>query len=301
MVPTAAYAERPVPDARKSIVKIHEILSQGITYSFEFFPPKDDAMEEVLARTLRTLEPLAPSYVSVTYGAGGSTRERTHELVVTIDRHTTMTAMAHLTCAGHSRAELIEIVGRYHDHGIENILALGGDPPQDAGLPPGELPHAIELVRLVREVGDFSIGVAVHPEPHPRSPSIAADRDRAAQKLAEADFAITQFFFEARHYFDLVSALDDAGVHKPVIPGIMPALSLAGTKRMAEMQGSEFPAWFMKKLRAVEDDPDAVRRVGIEEAIKLCRELLDGGAPGLHFYTLNRSTATRDIYASLGF
>jgi methylenetetrahydrofolate reductase (NADPH) len=155
-------------------------------------------------------------------------------------------------------------------------------------------------VRLVRRIGDFSIGVAVHPEPHPRSPSIEDDRRHSAEKLAEADFAITQFFFDAAHYFGLVAALRDLGVSKPVIPGIMPVLSIAGTKRMAEMQGSEFPGWFMDKLRPHEDDPDAVRRIGIEEATRLCRQLLDGGAPGLHFYTLNRSTATREIHENLG-
>jgi methylenetetrahydrofolate reductase (NADPH) len=211
-----------------------------------------------------------------------------------------LTAMAHLTCAAHTRDELREIVQRYGAAGIDNILALGGDPPADLELPPGELEYAIELVRLIREVGDVSIGVAVHPEPHPRSPSIEVDRRHSAEKLAEADFAITQFFFDADHYFGLVEALRSHGVDKPVIPGIMPVLSIAGTKRMAEMQGSEFPGWFMDKLRPHEDDPDAVRRIGIEEATRLCRQLLDGGAPGLHFYTLNRSTATREIHENLG-
>jgi methylenetetrahydrofolate reductase (NADPH) len=288
-----AYADRPM-------TKIGDILAGGArTVSFEFFPPKTDEAKQLLERTIADLEPLHPSYVSVTYGAGGTTRELTHEVVVDIITKTSMTAMAHLTCAAHTRAELEGIVIRYRDAGIENVLALGGDPPKDLDLPPGELNHAIDLVRLLHEVGDFSVGVAAHPEPHPRSPDVRSDRLHTAEKLAEADFAITQFFFEARHYFDLVAALRDAGVNKPVIPGIMPALSLAGTKRMAEMQGSEFPAWFMQKLRAVEDDPDAVRRVGIEEATKLCQELLDGGAPGLHFYTLNRSTATREIHANL--
>jgi len=210
-----------------------------------------------------------------------------------------MTAMAHLTCAAHTRAQLVEIVTRYRDAGIENVLALAGDPPKDLGLPESELLYAVELVRLIREVGDFCVGVAAHPEPHPRSPSVESDRRFTAAKVAEADFAVTQFFFEARHYFDLVASLHELGVDKPVIPGIMPVQTIGGIKRMAEMQGSEFPEWLMKKLRAVEDDPDAVRRVGIEEATKLCRELLDGGAPGLHFYTLNRSTATREIYDNL--
>jgi methylenetetrahydrofolate reductase (NADPH) len=282
------------------VAKIGDILAAGgRVISFEFFPPRTDEAMVTLEQTLADLEPLAPSFVSVTYGAGGTTRERTHEVVVRINRETTMTAMAHLTCAAHTRAELESIVARYRDAGIENILALGGDPPADLELPEGELQYAVELVRLIRSMGDFSIGVAVHPEPHPRSSSIDADRRHSSEKLAEADFAITQFFFDAAHYFGLVASLRELGVDKPVIPGIMPVQSIAGIKRMSEMQGSEFPGWFAQKLHAVEDDPDAVRRVGIEEATKLCRELLDGGAPGLHFYTLNRSTATREIYSNL--
>jgi methylenetetrahydrofolate reductase (NADH) len=281
-------------------VKIHENLRNGTSYSFEFSPPRDDEMEAVLARTLRRLEPLHPSYVSVTYGAGGSTRERTHDLVVDINRNTSMTAMAHLTCAAHRRDELVDIVTRYRDAGVENILALGGDPPKDLDLPPGELAHSIDLVRLVREHGDFSVGVAAHPEPHPRSESLESDRRHTAEKLREADFAITQFFFEADHYFDLVDSLHALGVDKPVIAGIMPVTSLGLVSRMAEMQGSEFPPWLAKKLEAVGDDPPAVRAVGVAEATKLCQTLLDGGVPGLHFYTLNRSNATREIYEQLG-
>jgi methylenetetrahydrofolate reductase (NADPH) len=281
-------------------VKISEILQQGPSFSFEFGPPRTEATEATLARTLTELEPLGPSYVSVTYGAGGSTRERTHDLVVQILRDTTMTPMAHLTCACHTRAELVGIVERYRDAGIDNILALGGDPPKDLDLPEGELKYAIELVRLVRELGDFCIGVAAHPEPHPRSPSVAEDRRRTAEKLAEADFAITQFFFDADHYFDLVESLRRFGVDKPVIPGIMPVTSIASVKRMAELQGSEFPAWLLAKLEAAGDDPEAVRAVGIAEATELCTALLEGGAPGLHFYTMNRSSATREIYENLG-
>ncbi len=282
------------------MAKITDILRRGVSYSFEFFPPRTPEAEATLERALRELEPLQPSYVSVTYGAGGSTRERTHDLVVQILHDTSITPMAHLTCVGHTRGELHEIVVRYRDAGIENVLALGGDPPKDSDLPPGELPYAVELVRLIREVGDFAVGVAAHPEPHPRSPSKEADRFHTAQKLAEADFAITQFFFEAEHYFDLVEGLRNHGVDKPVIAGIMPVTSLSGIKRMAQLQGSEFPAWLADRLYAVGDDPEAVRAVGVEEATKLCRALLDGGAPGLHFYTLNRSTATLEIYASLG-
>jgi methylenetetrahydrofolate reductase (NADPH) len=282
------------------MTRIPDLLQAGRTYSFEFFPPRTPEAEATLERTLVELEPLRPAFVSVTYGAGGSTRERTHDLVVRINRMPGMTAMAHLTCVGHSCAELEAIVARYRDAGIENILALGGDPPAGVDLPPGELTFAIELVRLIRSVGDFAVGVAAHPEPHPRSPDLATDRQRTAEKLAEADFAITQFFFEAHHYFELVAALHDLGVDKPVIPGIMPVLSIAAIKRMTELQGSEFPGWFEARLRAVEDDPDAVRKIGVEEATNLCRGLLDGGAPGLHFYTLNRSPATREIHANLG-
>ena len=282
------------------MTRIPDLLHRGRTYSFEFFPPRTPEAERTLEQTLVELEPLHPSFVSVTYGAGGSTRERTHDLVVRINRTMGMTAMAHLTCVGHSCMELEEIVARYRDAGIENVLALGGDPPVGTELPVGELHHAVELVRLIRGVGDFAIGVAAHPEPHPRSPDIVSDRRHTAEKLAEADFAITQFFFEARHYFELVESLHALGVDKPVIPGIMPVTTISGIQRMAELQGSEFPAWLEARLRAVEDDAAAVRKVGIEEATRLCRELLDGGAPGLHFYTLNRSPSTREIHANLG-
>ena len=235
----------------------------------------------------------------MTYGAGGTTRERTHKIVVDIAATTSLPAMAHLTCAAHTRAELEAIVERYRAAGIRNILALRGDPPQDAGLPEGELERALDLVRLVRAAGDFSIGVAAFPEPHPRSASLEDDRFHTAEKLSEADFAVTQLFFEARHYFDLVESLDRLGVRKPVVPGIMPIERIAQIERMVALQGSEFPEWLRAKLEAAGDDPEAVRRVGIEEAARLCRELLAGGAPGLHFYTLNRSRATRDIAALL--
>ena len=281
------------------MTRIPDLLQHGRTYSFEFFPPRTPEAEATLEQTLVELAPLHPAFVSVTYGAGGSTRERTHDLVVNINRMTGMTAMAHLTCVGHSCADLEGIVARYRDAGIDNILALGGDPPAGVELGPSELTYAVELVRLIRSVGDFAVGVAAHPEPHPRSPDVATDRRHTAEKLAEADFAITQFFFEAHHYFELVETLRDLGVDKPVIPGIMPVLSVGAIKRMTELQGSVFPAWFEARLREVEDDPDAVRAVGIEEATTLCRTLLDGGAPGLHFYTLNRSTATREIHAHL--
>jgi methylenetetrahydrofolate reductase (NADPH) len=280
--------------------RIPDLLRRGPTYSFEFFPPRTAEAEARLEQTIEELRHLHPAFVSVTYGAGGSTRERTHDLVVRINRISGMTAMAHLACVGHTRDELEAIVERYRDAGIENVLALGGDPPAGAELPQSDLTFAVELVRLIRGVGDLAVGVAAHPEPHPRSSDVQSDRAHTAAKLAEADFAITQFFFEPHHYFELVDALRSLGVDKPVIPGIMPVTSIASIRRMTELQGSDFPAWLEERLRAVEGDPDAVHKVGMEEATNLCQALLDGGAPGLHFYTLNRSTATREIHANLG-
>jgi methylenetetrahydrofolate reductase (NADPH) len=282
------------------MVKIRDVLGRGPSYSFEFSPPRTPEAEAQLERALIELEPLGPTFVSVTYGAGGSTRERTHEIVTRINRETSMTSMAHLTCAAHTRSQMRDIVLRYRDAGIENILALRGDPPVDLDLPEGEFDYAIDLVEFIRELGDFSIAVAAHPEPHPRSPSIEADRLHTAEKLRAADFAITQFFFESRHYFELLDTVRALGVDKPIIPGIMPVLNVSGIARMAQMQGSEFPSWLAEKLRAVGDDAAAVRRVGIAEATRLCDELLAGGAPGLHFYTLNFSKATREIFANLG-
>ncbi len=282
-------------------MKIRDILATGPSYSFEFSPPKSPEATERFWVMLDQLRLLHPSFVSMTYGAGGSTRETTHDMVVRMNGELDLTAMAHLTCAAHTRQALADLVHRYVANGVENILALGGDPPRDYDGPPGELDYACDLVALVRDIGDFSVGVAAHPEPHPRSPSLASDREHTAAKLELADFAITQFFFDARHYFDLVESLAKLGCHKPVLPGIMPATSIASIKRMAEMQGSEFPEWLATKLYAAEPSgKEAVRAVGIEEATKLCEELRDGGVPGFHFYTMNTSTATREIYANLG-
>jgi methylenetetrahydrofolate reductase (NADPH) len=282
------------------MAKIREILDRGPSYSFEFSPPRTPEAEAQLERALVELEPLQPSFVSVTYGAGGSTRERTHEIVTRINAETSMTCMAHLTCAAHTRAQMREIVLRYGEAGVENILALRGDPPVDVDLPEGEFDYAIDLVEFTRALGDFSIGVAAHPEPHPRSPSLEADRLHTAEKLRAADFAITQFFFDAHHYFELVESVRALGVDKPILPGIMPVTNIGGIQRMTQMQGSEFPSWLAEKLHAVEDDPAAVRAVGIAEATRLCDELIAGGAPGLHFYTMNFSKATREIFANLG-
>ena len=280
---------------------IRDLLTAGPTFSFEFFPPKTDEAQRQLEKALRELEPLAPSFVSVTYGAGGTTRDRTHGIVVGINDDTSMTAMAHLTCACHSAAELEEIVSRYRDAGVVNLLALGGDPPSDlADPPPTELPYAIELVELARGVGDFSIGVAAHPEGHPRSPDMESDRRHLADKLRVADFGITQFFFNNDVYFRLVDELDALGVDAPVVPGIMPVTNPAQIERFAQLAGAEFPRTLAERIEALGDDVDAVRRLGIEVATEMCAELLEHGVPGLHFYTLNRSTATREIYANLG-
>jgi methylenetetrahydrofolate reductase (NADPH) len=280
--------------------KIADLLAAGRCFSFEFFPPKTEEAEQTLARTLHELEPLGPSYVSITYGAGGTTRERTHDLVIQILRETSMTPMAHLTCAAHTRAELRAILQRYRDGGVENILCLGGDPPVGLDLPVGELRHASELVELAREVDGFSLGVAAHPEGHPSSPNMTGDRDLMAQKLRAADFAVTQFFFRVSDYTSLVDAMTERGVDKPVVPGIMPITSLAGISRMAAMSGSAVPHEVIDRIEPYADDPAAVRKCGVEIATELCQQLMQIGAPGLHFYTLNRSTATREIYANLG-
>ncbi|MGH9181886.1 MAG: methylenetetrahydrofolate reductase [NAD(P)H] [Acidimicrobiales bacterium] len=282
------------------MTRVADLLAAGRTFSFEFFPPRSEEAERALEKALLELEPLAPSFVSVTYGAGGSTRQRTHEIVVGIQRDTSMAPMAHLSCVGHSRAELAEILDGYLAAGIVNVLALAGDPPVGSDVVRGELPYALDLVELVREQGLFSVGVAAHPEGHPSSPDLVSDRRHLAAKLAAADFAITQFFFEADHYFSMVEELSRLGVDKPVVPGIMPVTNVSQVERFAQLSGSAFPADLAERLHAVADRPADVRRIGVEVATALCRELLDGGAPGLHFYTLNRSSATREIYANLG-
>ena len=283
------------------MARISDLLAAGRTYSFEFFPPKNDTEQATLVRTLRDLEPLSPSFVSVTYRGGRESRQRTYDLVTGILRTTTLTPMAHLICVAHSRLELAEILVSFRQGGVENLMALGGDPPTDPGAGPGELAHALELVELARAIGGFSIGVAAHPAGHPASPDMRSDREFLAAKLELADFAVTQFFFELEEYLGLVEDLRALGQHKPVLPGIMPVTSLNSVPRMAQM-GAAVPSWAVARLEAAEaaGGAEAVRREGIEIAGDLCRSLLEAGAPGLHFYTLNRSTATREIYATLG-
>jgi methylenetetrahydrofolate reductase (NADPH) len=281
--------------------RIDQLLTSGPTVSFEFFPPRTDEGEQHLRQTLNELEPLAPSFVSVTYGAGGSTRQRTHDLVVDLLRATSMTPMAHLTAVGHPREELSTILARYRDAGVENILALRGDPPRgEEGW--WELERAIELVHLAREVGGdrFAVGVAAHPEVHPLATDRASDRRFLAEKLTAADFGVTQFFFRVEDYLAMVEDLAALGCDTPVVPGVMPVTAVGQIVRMAEMSGAAFPDDLAERLHAVEEDRAEVRRIGVEVATQLCQDLLDAGAPGLHFYTLNRSTATREIHANLG-
>ena len=281
------------------MARISDLIAAGRTYSFEFFPPQSQAAQMSLGRAIAELSPLAPSFVSVTYGAGGSTRERTREVVTWVRKETGITPMAHLTCQGHRRSEIKEILDNYADAGVENILALGGDVPLDGEVQPSDYTFASDLLDDVLADGRFSVGVAAHPELHPRSPDRATDRRYLAAKLGSSDFAITQFFFEVDVYVRMVDELRSLGVDKPVLPGIMPVTNKSQILRMAAMSGAAFPEWLAQRLEAFED-PEDIRRVGVQAATELGQALLDAGAPGLHFYTLNRSTATREIYANLG-
>ncbi len=281
------------------------IAAGGRSFSFEFFPPKTDEGERALWQALRELEPLRPTFVSVTYGAGGSTRDRTVRVTARIAQQTTMTPVAHLTCVGASPDELRAVVAQYADAGVRTILALRGDPPGGPGQPwvqhPGGLAHADELVRLIRSLGDFSVGVAAFPDKHPEAVDLEADAVALARKQdAGADFAITQFFFRARDYFELVERAARHGCDLPIIPGLMPVTNLAQISRFAAFSGAALPDELTARFAALGDDPDAVRRLGVEITTALADDLLAAGAPGLHLYTLNRSTATREIYAALG-
>ena len=281
-------------------MRIDALSAKGITRSFEYFPPKSDAESAQLSTTLRELEDLNPSFVSVTYRGGRESRQRTFDLVTQIEKTGGTSAMAHLICVGHSKNEMREILGNYKDEGVENVMALGGDIPDDPALVASEFKHALDLVELAREVGGFSIGVAAHPQGHPRSPDMASDRKYLAQKMQLADFAVTQLLFEVGEWSGLVSELGELSVTKPVLPGIMPVTSLASIERMSKM-GSEVPSALVKRLEDAHANggPDAVRQEGIRAATELCEGLLEAGAPGLHFYTLNRSTATREIHNAL--
>jgi methylenetetrahydrofolate reductase (NADPH) len=282
------------------MARIGELLATGRTFSFEFSPPKSAAGSMSLGRTIAELEPLKPSFVSVTYGAGGSTREHTRDTVLWVGKETNIPPMAHLTCVGHTRSEIADIIATYVDAGIENVLALAGDAPKDpADARPSDYVYAIDLIEHLKEIGDLCIGVAAHPEGHPRSPDLATDRQHLADKLRAADFATTQFFFDLDHYLSLVNDLADMGITKPVVPGIMPVTNIAQVERMAELSGAAFPSWLRERLESGAS-PEDVRRIGVEAATELSAQLLEAGAPGLHFYTMNKSTATLEIYAQLG-
>jgi methylenetetrahydrofolate reductase (NADPH) len=280
------------------------------TFSFEFFPPKTDAASDELFRTIASLQELQPSFVSVTYGAGGTTRDRTHDLVVRIERETNLTAVSHLTCVCHTLAEMTAILDRYAASGIQNVLALGGDPPRDrAGYDRSAdaFRYADELVRFVRsrptaDPRGFGVGVAGFPEGHPGCPNRLAEMDHLKRKVdAGADYICTQLFFDNRDFYDFRERCELAGIRVPIVAGIMPVTSVAGMKRMAELAlGARIPARLLRAVGRCGDDDEAVKRVGVHWATEQCRDLLDHSVRGIHFYTLNRSDATRQIYDNLG-
>lgn len=294
-----------VPTAR-STARVGELLSAGKpSFSFELFPPKTPAGEAELWETIRNLEALDPTFVSVTYGAGGSTRERTVRITSDIARDTSLVPVAHLTCVDASAHDVAQVVAEYAAAGIANILALRGDPPNgvhEAWQPhPAGFRHADELVEFIASRGDFSIGVAAFPEGHPESPDRFADAEVLARKQAlGAEYAITQLFFRATDYVELVELARDAGCTMPILPGIMPVTNVSQIERFAALSGAEFPQGLAQRFHSLGDDQAAVRALGVEVATEFSQELLDLGAPGLHFYTLNRSTATIEIYQALG-
>jgi methylenetetrahydrofolate reductase (NADPH) len=285
-------------------MRIDRILEERRpVFSFEFFPPKTDEGRRTLEGTLETLKDDAPDYVSVTYGAGGTTRNRTVEITKTIKQDLGIEAMAHLSCVGEPAERLVEILGEVESSGIENVLALRGDPPRGESewTPhPGGLTYSIDLIRLIREHFDFCVGAACFPEIHPDAPDRASDLRYAREKTeAGAGFLITQLFFDNDSYFAYVEDARAAGIDVPIIPGIMPITNYGQIKRFTEMCGATIPEDLTAQLDGRADDPEAVAELGVAYATLQCSDLLARGAPGIHFYTLNRSPATRAILAAL--
>lgn len=285
-------------------MKIKAILEKvRPSFSFEFFPPKDDEGFDKLFTTITQLKPCQPTYVSVTFGAGGSTRTKTIDLVGRIKNEIGLESMAHLTCVGSDREYIAAILDTLQAQGIQNILALRGDPPQgqeEFEKPENGFAYANELVAFIRANYDFCIGVAGHPEGHMECPDQKADLDHLKRKVdAGADFIVTQLFFDNRFYFDFIGRAQNLGIQVPIIPGIMPILNVKQIQRFTKMCGSTIPASLMERLEAVQDDPEMVRQLGIDHATEQCEDLLQEGAPGIHFYTLNRSNATLKILESL--
>jgi methylenetetrahydrofolate reductase (NADPH) len=281
------------------------VAIRATKYSFEFFPPKDQAGEERLWAAMSALEPITPDFISVTYGAGGSTRDRTIRITSEITERTSIPTVAHLTCVGSTRGELIEILQKYKEAGINSILALRGDPTGGPSAPwvptVGGFSHADQLVELAMEVGGFEVGVAAFPDVHPASQGdLAKDVEVLIRKESlGATFATTQFFFEAKSYQRLVEALAAKGSSLPIIPGILPVTNVKQLVRMSELSGTEIPADILERFSAIEANQEAVQKLGIEIATDLCEQLLESGVPGLHFYTMNTSSATLEIYRKL--